>query len=274
MAPPSLVLRRPAPSRAGRWRALALSAFAFGWVVGLPTASRAGPIETVLAPSGAWVVETIHRAHRSDETPALIVGLHGYGIDQSQMGTLVNVRPAIPHVYVAVRGRHAAPEGGFGWFAVSLANDRVVFREAELARVVNEVADLLPVLAERYGADSARVHVVGYSQGGTLALHTALARPDTAASFTGFAGALLPLASDGPPRSARTPVLIGHGTRDALISAADVEASAERLRARGRAVEVTSQPVPHVVSRAGREAITRWIERHDPSRTDTNPNKE
>ena len=234
----------------------------------------AGPVDTVLAPSAAWVVETIHRAHGPNERPALIVGLHGYGIDQSQMGTLVNVGPSVPHVYVAVRGRHQAPEGGFGWFAISLANDRVVFREAELARVVNEVADLLPVLAERYGADPARIHVVGYSQGGTLALHMALARPDAAASFSGFAGALLPLASDGPPRSARAPVLIGHGTRDALISAADVEASVERLRSRGRTVEVTSHPVPHVVSRAGRKAIEAWIERHDPSRTDTNPNKE
>ena len=225
----------------------------------------AGPVETVLAPSGPWVVETIHRAHAPDKRPALVVGLHGYGIDQSQMRTLVNVRPAVPHVYVAVRGRYDAPEGGFGWFAVSIANDRIVFDDAELSRVVDEVADLLPQLAERHGADPMRIHVVGYSQGGTLALHVALARPEAAASFSGFAGALLPPAADGPHRSHRVPVLIGHGTRDPLVAVADIEASADRLRELGRAVEIASFPVPHVVSRADREAIARWIERHDPS---------
>ena len=259
---------RLAPSRAGR--TLASLAAALHLVSG---GALAAPVETVLAPSGPWVVETIRRSHApderpaQDERPALVVGLHGYGIDQSQMGTLVNVRPNLPHVYVAVRGRHAAPEGGYGWFAVSVTNDRIAFDADELSRVVDEVADLLPRLAERHGADPARIHLVGYSQGGTLALHVALARPEAAASFAGFAGALLPLEANDPSSSVPRPVLIGHGTRDPLVSAADVEASAERLRERGRTVEIASFPVPHVVSRVGREAIARWIERHDPSPT-------
>ena len=265
VVPPVTAPRRPALTRAGR--ALALFAFAFGWVVGPPTASRAGPIETVPSPSGPWTVETIHRAHGPHETRVLIVGLHGYGIDQSQMGTLVNVRPAIPHVYVAVRGRYEAPEGGFGWFAVGLNDGRIVFDEGELARVVNEVADLLPFLARHHGAAPDRIHLVGYSQGGTLALHTALARPDAAASFTGFAAVLLPLARDeAPTQSNPAPVLIGHGTRDPLIAVADVEASAARFRERGHLVEIASHPVPHVVSRAGREAIERWIGARDGER--------
>ena len=265
MTTPDTAPARPARSRAGRLSALAVSVLTLAWAAGAVD-GRAGPIETVLAPPGSWTVETIHRAHGPDKTPALIVGLHGYGIDQSQMGTLVNIRPATPHIYVAVRGRYRAPEGGFGWFAVGLNDGRIVFDEGELARVVNEIADLLPLLARHYGADPDRIHLVGYSQGGTLALHTTLSRPE-AASFTSFAGALLPLARDEPPtQSNPTPVLIGHGTRDPLIAVADVEASAARFRERGRLVEIASHPVPHVVSRAGREAIERWIGARDGER--------
>ena len=263
MTTPDTAPARPARSRAGRLSALAVSVLTLAWAAGAVD-GRAGPIETVLAPSGSWTVETIHRAHGPDETPALIVGLHGYGIDQSQMGTLVNIRPATPHIYVAVRGRYRAPEGGFGWFAVGLNDGRIVFDEGELARVVNEIADLLPLLARDYGADPDRIHLVGYSQGGTLALHTALARPEAAASFTGFAGALLPLARDEPPtQSNPAPVLIGHGTRDPLISPTDIAATRVRLERLGRRVEVITHPVPHVVSRAGREAVERWLERLD-----------
>ena len=266
MATPNTAPPRPVRSRAGRGLTLALSVLTLGWVAGAKD-GRAGPIETILAPSGPWTVEMVHRAHGPDETPALIVGLHGYGIDQSQMGTLVNVRPAIPHVYIAVRGRHLAPEGGFGWFAVGYKHEGLVFDEGELLRVVGEVGDLLPMLAERFGADPTRVHLVGYSQGGTLTLHMALAHPEAAVSFTGFSGALLPLDEASlPSQSNPAPVLIGYGTRDPLISANDVDLTQAHLERLGRRVEVTSHPVPHVVSRAGREAIERWIEARDGER--------
>ena len=252
---------RPAPHRQGRLRALLLSAFTLG---AAPILADAGEITTIRAPSGPWIVETIHRAHAPHETPLLIVGLHGYGIDQRQMATLVNVRPDLPNIYVALRGRYPAPEGGYGWFAVGLDGDRIVFDPAELTRIGDTVADLLPHLADRFGADPARIHLVGYSQGATLALHIALSRPDAAASVTGFAGALLPAGGDpAPSPSGPTPVLIGHGTRDPLISADDIAATRARLERAGRVVELVTHPVPHVVSRAGRADIETWIERQD-----------
>lgn len=243
-------------------RSLALAGLAI--LAGPAAADEAtGSTEMVLTAARAWTVDLIRHSQAADEMPALIVGLHGYAMDERQMRTLVDVRPAVAHVYVAVRGPARAEEGGHAWFPIALDSEELVFDPRDVKLAVNDVARLLPILAERYGADPDAIHVVGYSQGGTLALQMALARPEAAASFTGFAGAILPGTEDQAALASNpTPVLIGHGTRDPLITAAEIERTAALLRGRGRRVEVSVHAVPHVVSHAGREAIADFIERN------------
>lgn len=229
--------------------------------------SMADGVDTVVTVSGAWTVEVIHRATGGYDKPALLVGLHGYGMDQRQMRSLVNIRPNFPHVYVAVRGRYRPREGGHGWFAVSQrADGSFDYSVQEIADAVNDLAALLPSLSARYGSDPHKTHVIGYSQGGTVALQMALQRPDAAASFAGFAGTILPgTEALTPQASFATPVFIGHGELDALISNHDAERTATTLRKAGRLVSLLTFRVPHVVSSAGRNSLIRWLERLPPN---------
>ncbi len=45
--------------------------------------------------------------------PALIIGLHGYGADERQIETLVNVEPSVRHTFVALRAPLSLPGRGF-----------------------------------------------------------------------------------------------------------------------------------------------------------------
>ena len=191
----------------------------------------------------------------------LIVGLHGYGMDERQMRTLVDVVPARAHRYVAVRGFRALDGGGHAWFPVTVVGGRPAWSTADVRGAIVRLSRLLDRLARRYAVDPGSVFVVGYSQGAAMALATALLAPDSAAGFVGFAGAVPRdlaafAATDGGSRA----VLLGHGTRDARVSADDVARSADALRAIGHDVEVASFDAPHVVSAAGRARIAAWLD--------------
>ncbi len=111
-------------------------------------------------------VQKIHAPiHAPDTRPPLLIGLHGYGSDQRQIDTLVNVQLNGPYIYIAPRAPHAHPTGGFAWFPIDTTNGQINFRVEELQQSLDLVAALILRALERYDADPERVFLVGYSQG-------------------------------------------------------------------------------------------------------------
>lgn len=219
-----------------------------------------GAVESIEVDGAVSTVRTI-RVTEGPGPSALIVGLHGYGMDERQMRTLVDVAPVRAHRYVAVRGFEPLDDGGHAWFPVALVEGRPVWSTGDVRGAVTRLSRLVSRLAERHDIDDEDVFVVGYSQGATMALATALLAPGSAAGFVGFAGSVPPdLAPFAARDAASRPVLIGHGTRDGLISRGDVARSVEVLQALGHDVEVASFAVPHVVSAAGRTRIVDWLD--------------
>ena len=229
----------------------------------------AGPIE-IPTVDGPTAVVTLRAAERPGA--ALLVGLHGFAMDERQMATLANVSPEADHAYVSVRGFDALEGGGRSWFPIALDGDAVRVDASAAQRAVDRLARLVPALVAHHRADPDRVYLIGYSQGGTLALAAALLRPDAAAGFAGFAGFLpdevlarADRTADGDARAgdaSTRPVLIGHGSLDPLISREDIDRARDRLEATGREVELHVSRAPHVIDAAGRAALTAWLERH------------
>ena len=100
------------------------------------------------------------------------------------------------------------------------------------------------------GLPAAKIVMAGFSQGGAIALQTALRYPER------FAGVLalstyLPLAgslqSERSPANQDIPIFMAHGRHDDIIPLRRAEESRELLEAAGYPVEWHEYPMPHSV---------------------------
>jgi phospholipase/carboxylesterase len=162
-----------------------------------------------------------------DGSSPLVVLLHGHGGTEQDLAALV---PLLPSEAVAVSLRAPFPEGsGFSWFRVS---DGV--REAAASHIAPAADALLEWIGERSrlpgatepGADSRRpVAVVGYSQGGAVAIHMLRRAPravDAAVIVAGFLG-VGDEPGDDELLDVRPPVYWMRGLRDESITLMDVQ---------------------------------------------------
>ncbi len=195
--------------------------------------------------------------------PALIIGLHGYGADERQIETLVNVEPSVRHTYVALRAPLSLPDRGFGWFPLRASGSGPSFDVDDVIAAATQVGVIAAALGEQFGADPEQIYLLGFSQGATVALTASLVAPRSASAFIGFAGYLPPELGTRLGDTAvqvPTPVLVGHGTRDSAIRDEDTDRTVAMLVNSGRQVELKTFAVPHVVSAAGRREIAQWID--------------
>lgn len=155
-----------------------------------------------------------------------------------------------PVIYLAPRGQFA--EGaGFSWFGLAVAADGNPF---PVAGAVDEALVRLRAFARAaqtaWNTDPSRAALVGYSQGGALALAAARAGEPFTAVATLSGGADEP----GPPR---VPLFVGYGTLDPLTPAETVR---ERL-ATWTSADVTASEAraPHVVTAHQRSDLGVWL---------------
>ena len=229
--------------------------------------ATAGEQSFVLDRNGTHVPVLLVAANRVAGTkPALVIGLHGFGIDERQMATLVDVRPDGPYVYVAPRGFHELGDRSRGWFDVSVRDRKPHFELDDLTRAADDVVDLIPPLAERYDADPSRVAIVGYSQGAAVSLAIALRHPSRIAAAAVLSGAPLDrlestdrIGREIEEENTRAAIFIGHGTRDGLTETATMRAEADRLARLGHDVTYREYDIPHVVSQAERIDVGTWL---------------
>lgn len=192
---------------------------------------------------------------------ALIVGLHGYGMDARQIETLVNVVPQTDHAFAALEAPVPVEGGGGSWYPVDDSTGFVTVDPDDVRLGAEWIASATAALVTETGANPEQVYIVGFSQGASMALGLSLTHPDLAAGYIAFAGGLPPeVRAEDWAVEGGAPVLLGYGTRDARFSAEELDATVATLSGAGLSVQLETFPVPHVVSSAGRRAITAWID--------------
>ncbi|MBA3563019.1 MAG: carboxylesterase [Gammaproteobacteria bacterium] len=200
---------------------------------------------------------------------ASIIWLHGLGADGHDFEPIVPqlagallqpTRFVFPHAPV----RPVTINGGMAmraWFDIFGIDRQIRQDEAGIRASADCAAELIRRENER-GVPSARIVLAGFSQGGAVALHAGLRHPDRLAGIMGLSTALPvshTLAEEATAANARTPILLAHGSLDAVLPFALGTASRDALAALGYAVTWHEYVMPHAVNPEEIADIACWL---------------
>ncbi len=207
---------------------------------------------------------------------AAVVLMHGLGADghdfesvvpELRLGEGSALRWVFPHAPV----RAVSISGGYrmrAWYDIVGLSSRSPEDEAGIRDSAQSIDRLIEREARR-GIPAERVVLAGFSQGGALALHTALRYPQRLAGVIALS-TYLPLArrlpAEAHPANAAVAIFMAHGTWDNVVPLALGEASREVLLRQGYEVEWHTYPVPHSVSAEEIADLREWLRRALPPR--------
>ncbi|OII14755.1 hypothetical protein BIU96_09595 [Curtobacterium sp. MCBA15_008] len=183
----------------------------------------------------------------------LLVAMHGVGSNERD---LLGLAPALPAAWTMASLRAPMPWGqGHSWYPLGTPGSPA------LEPVDAVVADVLAWI-DSVAADHPRIGLLGFSQGGSMALQLLRARPTGfafAVSLSGFVVPGVPDARDEAVAAVRPRVFLGHGDLDPVIPA---EATARTQAWAAANADVTDREyagLPHAVSAAELADVTAFI---------------
>jgi phospholipase/carboxylesterase len=143
----------------------------------------------------------------------VIVLLHGYGSDE---GDLFRLADAFPKNYYVVAARAPFKIGphGFQWYEVGKGNG------SQLKQSRAAIRKFIRQLATRYGIDSTKVYLSGFSQGAVMCYEVGLTMPEAVAGIAVLSGMIQPALKPAVKKTdalQRLRIFIAHGAIDDRI---------------------------------------------------------
>jgi phospholipase/carboxylesterase len=201
-----------------------------------------------------------------------VIWLHGLGADghdfppivpELQLDPALAIRWVFPHapsIPVTINGGMVMP----AWYDINTLDLHQRHDEDGIRTSAERLTRLIERENER-GVPTERVLLAGFSQGGAIALHTALRYPDRLAGVIGLSTYLVLRDELEAERSAANdgiPVFMAHGTLDPMVAHDRGQASCARLQELGYAVEWHEYPMMHQVCLEEIRDLGAWIAQH------------
>ncbi len=206
----------------------------------------------------------------SGNTKSLVIFVHGYGADGSDLISLSSaLSPHLPDTsFVAPNAPHrcSVNPGGFEWFPIPWIDGTP---EARAREAVYETAVLfdawLDHIMQEEGVTSAETALFGFSQGTMLSLHQGVRRSEPVAGIVGFSGRLLEPETLSQEAVSKPPILLVHGDSDMVVPPSDMPAAEKALIAAGFEVEThTSLGMGHGIAPDGLGKAVQFLQRRLP----------
>jgi phospholipase/carboxylesterase len=211
------------------------------------------------------------------ESPgASVIWMHGLGADGHDFVDVVPelglpARPGVRFVFPHAPMRPVTINGGYvmrAWY--DIRDDGGVRREdAAGVRASQKTIEALIAREKERGVPAAAIVLAGFSQGGAMALHTALRHPERLAGVMALS-CFLPLAealaAEAAPANRDVPIFMAHGTHDPMIPMARALRARETLAGLGYRLEWHEYPMPHSVCLEEIRDISAWLATVLPSR--------
>ena len=198
-----------------------------------------------------------------------VIWLHGLGADGHDFEPIVPELcarnwPAIRFVFPHAPVRPVTINGGArmrAWYDIK-SLDRTALGEAPgIRESIDTVSKIIAAFVHQ-GITPERTFIIGFSQGGALALSAALRYPEKLAGVVALS-CYLPLAeslaTEAAPENAKVPVFMAHGVQDPVVPMALGQLSAQILRARGLSVDWHQYPMPHSVCAEEIADLRAWM---------------
>jgi phospholipase/carboxylesterase len=202
---------------------------------------------------------------------ASVIWLHGLGADGNDFVPIVEemtlpdtlrIRFVFPHAPVrsVTLNNGVAMRAWYDIYAADLAT------RADMAGVRQSQGQVETLIAREKarGIAARRIVVAGFSQGGAIALYTALRHPERLAGVVALSTYLVQPEALALERSAANrdvPIFMAHGTQDPMVRPEWGDASRRSLAAAGYPVEWHTYPMPHAVVWEEIVAITAFLGR-------------
>ena len=198
-----------------------------------------------------------------------VIWLHGLGADGNDFVPVVHAlnlpytRFILPHApirNVTVNHGYAMP----AWYDIySFQPDAA--QDAKGIQASQQQIEALIAHEIARGVPSERIMLAGFSQGGVIALHTALRHPSPLAGVLGlstYLGLADRLTAEQQAPNQSIPIFLAHGTLDNVIPPARYHASAQMLQQAGHEPELHEYAMPHSVCMEEIDDIRRFMQRH------------
>lgn len=205
----------------------------------------------------------------NNKADACVIWLHGLGADGHDFVDVVpslglprehQIRFIFPHaptMPITMNGGMVMP----AWYDIGAIDLRAVQDEKGIKKSEGAIKALIEAQIQS-GIKSERIILAGFSQGGALALHTALRYPRPLAGVM-VLSAYLPLqellAKEMHSVNSRIPLFMAHGFMDTVVSYWIGQQSCTHLQAAGFEVDWHSYPMAHTVSLSELHDIGVWI---------------
>lgn len=212
-------------------------------------------------------VEVVPRSRAAD---AAVIWLHGLGADghdfvpllpELRLPSHLAVRFVFPHAPV----RPVTVNNGWpmrAWYDIR-SLDASGRDDAEgIADSAARVRALIAAEQAR-GIASRRIVLAGFSQGGAVVLHTGLREPQALAGILALS-TYLPLrerlVAEMPAANCQVPILMCHGTQDAVVTLDFALQSRAALLAAGCALDWHEFPMAHALCAPEVALISQWLQ--------------
>ena len=186
---------------------------------------------------------------------ASVIWLHGLGdtgdgwsqvVPALALPPAMRVRFVFPHapkMPVAINNGFVMP----AWYDIREAN---LAERADVAGVQRSQGQLEALVGRENarGVEDSRIVLAGFSQGGAVALYTALRHPRRIAGIVALSTYLIgmdALASEASPANRDVPIIMAHGTFDPVVRLAWAQGSRDALVRGGWNVEWHEYPMEH-----------------------------
>ncbi|TCL79922.1 phospholipase/carboxylesterase [Curtobacterium sp. PhB128] len=200
----------------------------------------------------ADLVQWTRPAEERAGTP-LLVTMHGVGSNERD---LLGLAPALPAAWTMASLRAPMPWGqGFSWYPLGTPGSPA------LEPVDTAVAEVL-AWVDSVAADHPRIGLLGFSQGGSMALQLLRARPAAFAFAVSLSGFVVPGVTDGRDETVaavRPRVFLGHGDLDPVIPAEATARTQAWAAANTTVTDRTYEGLPHAVSAAELSDVAAFI---------------
>ena len=200
---------------------------------------------------------------------ASIIWMHGLGADGHDFVDVVPelglpARPGVRFVFPHAPMRPVTINGGYvmrAWY--DIRDDDGVRREDPAGvRASQRAIEALIAREKELGVPAAAIVLAGFSQGGAMALHTALRHTERLAGVMALSCSLPlsdTLAGEAAPANRDVSIFMAHGTHDPMIPMARALRAREVLTGLGYRLEWHEYPMPHSVCVEEIAHIGAWL---------------